>query len=270
MSKRMRKLFKEVAERPPATPDMVCFPLSHMKPTQITVGMGEVEQKRQRLRDLAKHPAKLEKFLRKHPVRVVLGPDETAYIVDRHHLGLALALEGYVSAHVEVYADLSKCGEKEFWKKMEELHFLHLKDGKGQARPLSALPPSLSEMQDDPYRSLAAVVRNAGGFQKVRTPYAEFQWADFFRKRIPEDIVTTRFYVATGTAMALAKTPAARNLSRLCGALPGKTRASFLRPASLAYLRFPPYMQEFSHAEDRRPFPSLLFHEPVVRRGGGL
>ena len=39
-------------------------------------------------------------------------------------------------------------------------------------------------MRDDPYRSLAGCVRNAGGYAKDTQPYAEFLWADFFRSRI--------------------------------------------------------------------------------------
>jgi hypothetical protein len=39
-------------------------------------------------------------------------------------------------------------------------------------------------MADDPYRTLAARVRVAGGCAKDATPYAEFLWADFYRRRL--------------------------------------------------------------------------------------
>jgi hypothetical protein len=40
-------------------------------------------------------------------------------------------------------------------------------------------------MKDDPYRGLAPAVRDNGGFAKVPTPFAEFEWANYFR---PSDI----------------------------------------------------------------------------------
>lgn len=36
------------------------------------------------------------------------------------------------------------------------------------------LPASLADLPDDPFRSLAALVRKAGGYAKTRTPYSEF------------------------------------------------------------------------------------------------
>ncbi len=39
-------------------------------------------------------------------------------------------------------------------------------------------------MVDDPFRTLAARVRMAGGYSKDATPYSEFLWADFYRRHM--------------------------------------------------------------------------------------
>jgi hypothetical protein len=37
---------------------------------------------------------------------------------------------------------------------------------------------------DDPFRSLADELRRAGGFAKDTTPFSEFLWTDFLRRRV--------------------------------------------------------------------------------------
>ena len=64
-----------------------------LRPTQITVGMREVEDKRKRWRQ--KRSAKKEmKFLAEHMIPVILGPKNRHYIIDHHHLARALHEEG--------------------------------------------------------------------------------------------------------------------------------------------------------------------------------
>jgi hypothetical protein len=70
--------------------DPVLKPVSivSLRPTQITVGLREVDDKRKRLR---KRPAKkIGKFLGHHMIPVILGPKDCSYIIDHHHLALAL------------------------------------------------------------------------------------------------------------------------------------------------------------------------------------
>ena len=47
-----------------------------------------------------------------------------------------------------------------------------------------AIPSTVSELLDDPFRSLAGELRRAGGYAKAPAPYSEFRWADFLRRRI--------------------------------------------------------------------------------------
>jgi len=67
-------------------------------------------------------------------------------------------------------------------------------------------------MEDDPYRSLAGFVRMEGGFQKTTTPYAEFVWADYYRKQIPLKLLKKNFDKALQWATRLAATPEVSNL----------------------------------------------------------
>ena len=59
--------------------DPVLTPVAvgELRPTQITVGMREVQAKRKRWREMGK---KGSEFLGKHMIPVVLGPDQHHYV----------------------------------------------------------------------------------------------------------------------------------------------------------------------------------------------
>jgi len=63
-------------------------PIESLRPTQITVGMREVEEKRKRLRK--QKPQKIGSFIGHHMIPIVLGPKKRHYVIDHHHLSLAL------------------------------------------------------------------------------------------------------------------------------------------------------------------------------------
>ena len=66
--------------------------IEDLRPTQMTVGIREVEEKRKRWR--AESKMKGEEFLGKHMIPVVLGPKDRHYVIDHHHLARALHDEG--------------------------------------------------------------------------------------------------------------------------------------------------------------------------------
>src|SRR5438270_615623 len=75
-----------------------------LRPTQITVGMREVDQKRKRWRE---HKGKKKAaFLGRHMIPVVRGPKDYLYVIDHHHLARALLDEGQTDVVVSVIADL--------------------------------------------------------------------------------------------------------------------------------------------------------------------
>ena len=189
-------------------------PILDLRPTQITLGMVEVELRRKNWR--AENPKKLSEFLQHHMVPVVIGPSQRFYLIDHHHLARALYEEGVESVFVSPVADLHKLDLDEFWNMMDFHGWAHPYDGKGRRHPYSDLPRSVEDMEDDPYRSLAGRLRNIGGFAKDSTPFSEFVWADFLRKRIKPKDVRKDFAEALKTALAFAQSPEASYLPGWC------------------------------------------------------
>ena len=184
--------------------------LHSLRPTQITVGYAEVEQKRGLWSGLAK--SERQKFLDSHWFPAVRGPKGNFYIVDHHHLGRALLEDGVSQCYVVLLKDLALLEKTEFWTTMEHNQWVHPYDAKGRRCPVSALPKTLGELADDPYRSLAGEVRHAGGFPKDTTPFAEFLWADFFRRRITLRQLQRDPDVALQTALTLCHSAPAAHL----------------------------------------------------------
>jgi hypothetical protein len=183
-----------------------------LRPTQIAVGKQLVKMKRKGLRERERKPQELVDFILANPIRVVLGPNDEVHIIDHHHLGYALMKEDFKTAPVQVESDLSKLSAPEFWKAMEGKAWVHAFDGKGRARKISDIPDDLMDMEDDPYRSLAGVVRQEGGFIKTLTPYMEFAWADYFRPLIKSKALKADFTACVHKAKILAAAPEASAL----------------------------------------------------------
>ena len=64
---------------------------------------------------------------------------------------------------------------------------------------------------------LTAELRRAGGFAKEITPFEEFTWADFLRRRIKAKLVEDDFDAALNKALELARSPASNHLPGWCG-----------------------------------------------------
>ncbi len=195
-------------------------PVLELRPTQMTIGMVEVALKRQSWK--AENPKKLSEFLGAHMVPVVVGPGERRFLIDHHHLALALHDEGVDSVFVTVVADFHKLGASEFWNMMDFHGWTHPFDGKGRRRDYADLPKTVTDMEDDPYRSLAGRLRAIGGYAKDTTPFSEFVWADFLRRRIKPKDVRKSFEAATEKALALAKSDEANYLPGWCAPRGGK------------------------------------------------
>ena len=156
--------------------------VAHLRPTQITVGLIEVHDKRKHLRAMS-HDERHD-YLRAHPIPVVIGPEDRLYPTDHHHLGRALCDEDIEHAYFIVEADFSRHALDDFWSLMDEKQWVHPVDENGCRHGFGRLPKHLTQLIDDPYRSLAGYVRNAGGYAKTSAAFAEFTWADFFRRRV--------------------------------------------------------------------------------------
>jgi hypothetical protein len=155
-------------------------PIHDLRPTQLTVGMIEVQDKKTHL--AAMTAADQTAFMQAHPIPAVMGPGGKLYITDHHHLGRAALEAGVVTGYFIVR------------------HYY------------ASIPDHLEKLIDDPYRSLAGYVRNAGGYDKTPTAFAEFVWADFFRRHIPVEDLHANFQAAVQAAIPLAKSKFAKTL----------------------------------------------------------
>jgi hypothetical protein len=189
--------------------------IADLRPTQVTVGMREVRVKGKRWRE--KHRDKAANYLNTHPIPVILGPDMRHYIIDRHHLTLALCGEGVREVPVLIAASMSGLGFDEFWATLESRNWTHPFDDQGRQCPYDDIPTSVGDLMDDPYRSLAGALKRAGGYVKDRAPFSEFRWADFLRGRIKRESVEHDFGHALALAINLAQSTEA-------SALPGWRR----------------------------------------------
>ena len=199
-------------------PVLTTVAITALRPTQITVGMREVLAKRKRWRET--NSKKGGQFLGKHMIPVVLGPKRRHYVVDHHHLARALHDEGVKEVAVTAIANLSALDSDAFWTVLDNRNWMHPFDAAGVRRHYEDIPKSMTGLVDDPFRSLAGELRRAGGFAKDTTPFSEFLWADFLRRRLKRRVVDRDFDHAVEQAMELAKSPAANYLPGWCGPLP--------------------------------------------------
>src|SRR6202171_6431715 len=127
------------------------IPILSLRPTQMTVGMREVKEKRKRLREhWRKHKSKKKQgeFLGRHMIPVVLGPDKRHYVVDHHHLARALQEEGVEDILVIVIADLTMVDRDAFWGVLDNHRWVYPYDAKGERRHFSDIPQSVAELND--------------------------------------------------------------------------------------------------------------------------
>ena len=150
-------------------------------------------------------------------IPVVLGPGEHPYVIDHHHLARALHEEGVKSVATTVVTNLSKLEKDAFWIFLDNRGWMHPFDDKGRRRGYDDVPRSIEDLADDPFRSLAGELRRVGGFAKDTTPFSEFLWADFLRRRIDRKAVEKDFDRTLDQALKLAKSHDADFLPGWCG-----------------------------------------------------
>ena len=192
--------------------------ITDLRPTQITVGMREVKAKREAWR--TKHGDKCAEFLGTHTIPVILGPKDHYFVIDHHHLARALHDEGVRNIAVTVIADLRRLESDAFWFVLDNRNWIHPFDADGKRREHRDLPKSIADLTDDPFRSLAGELRRLGGFAKDTTPFSEFLWADFLRRRISRHDVESDFSAVLNHALSLAKSEDADYLPGWCGPIP--------------------------------------------------
>jgi hypothetical protein len=200
--------------------------LGALRPTQMSLGMLEVREKMDRIiahgtdaRGKTSLCA-MRRFVRRHRIRVIVGPGGDLFIAGHHHWARALLELGWRHAPVKIIDDLGALAPDAFWRRMRTLGHLHPFDEHGKRRTPADLPPTLAGMRDDPYRSLAAFVRLAGAYRKPGNAYGDFTWANFLRAGIHEDMHSIAgFARAMSLGIRLAQGKRARRLPGYLGPL---------------------------------------------------
>jgi hypothetical protein len=193
-----------------------------LRPLQGAIGMEEVRDKAQRI---AAKPEKEWRDLVKDPIKVIRGPGDALFITDHHHGADAWRLVGHPVALCKIGERPPFATEAEFWSGLVRDRLVRLADADGEPLPPAQLPSSLKLMPDDPYRSLAWLLRKKDGFCRSEMPqkeFAEFLWADWLRTQpeLPADVVRASAASMLPTALALARSPAAQAMPGYVGTKP--------------------------------------------------
>jgi hypothetical protein len=199
-------------------PVLHTVPIIELRPTQITVGMREVRAKQKSWQQ--QEAKKRAEFLGRHMIPVIRGPKDRLYVLDHHHLSLALHNEGVENVLVSAVVDLRTLSKDEFWVYLDNRCWAHPYDASGRRRDFDDIPGKISGLKDDPFRSVAGELRRIGGFAKDTTPFSEFLWADFLRRQIKRKTVEVNFSHALEKALQLAKSRDAGYLPGWCGPTP--------------------------------------------------
>ena len=195
-------------------PVLIPVAIHDLRPTQLTIGLREVERKRHQWREQGEDGGA---YLGRHMIPVVLGPKKRSYVIDHHHLARALHDEGQQEVLTTVVADLSLLGREAFWVFLDNRGWLHPFDKDGRRCDYSSVPKHIGKLVDDPYRSLAGAVREAGGYAKETIPFSEFIWADYFRRRIKPKRLEKNFHETVSAAVSLARSREASFMPGWCG-----------------------------------------------------
>ena len=184
-------------------PLLIPITISDLRPTQITVGLREVQRKRARWKHVG---ADGGYFLGKHMIPVVIGPKMRSYIIDHHHLARALHDEGQETVLTTIVADLNLLDRDAFWKFLDNRGWLHPFDASGARMPYSAIPKGVT---DDVAAGLSVTYDTM--------PFSEFIWADYFRRHIKPSALDNDFDDSVKRAISLARDHTADFMPGWCG-----------------------------------------------------
>ncbi|MFP3707954.1 ParB-like protein [Paraburkholderia tropica] len=196
--------------------------IDELRPTQATHGLREVEQKAAQYRSMSRHELKMA--IAEKPIPIVLGPDQVPFAIDHHHVAAALNRIKIDAAPCVLVADLSTLSPAQFWLRLEEHCWVHPFDREGRRISFLSIPRHVNDLVDDEYRSLAAFVRDAGGFERTLVPLAEFRWADLFRSILPLTCPETRFDAMVKKALKLSRSRLAVGMPGYLGGKGGKVK----------------------------------------------
>jgi hypothetical protein len=186
-----------------------------LRPTQMTHGLREIRQKTAAYKSLSAHD--LDMVIAEKPVPVVYGPGGTPFAIDHHHVATALWRADIQAVPIVLVEDLSSLSQGEFWLTLENHRWAYPYDVHGGRVSFTMMPKHIWDLADDESRSLAASVRDAGGYEKTNVPLEEFRWADLFRNTLPCPSSDAEFASLVQKAVKLAKSAVAMGLPGYVG-----------------------------------------------------
>jgi hypothetical protein len=189
--------------------------IARLHPTQMTHGEREIRQKADAYRALSEHD--LDMAIGEKPIPVVLGPGGEPYVIDHHHVACALERIGVKDVPFVLVRDLTSLSQPEFWLTLENNSWVHPYDADGRRIAFKDIPTQMGDAVNDEFRSLAAFVREAGGYEKTDVPLADFRWTDFFRAHYSRPNDDAEFDALVQRGKDLARSDAAAGLPGFIG-----------------------------------------------------
>ena len=184
--------------------------IDKLSPTQLTLGLSEVQRRAAKLRDLP--PDKLAAVIEEKAIPHVIGPKRRIYMLDHHHLARALWTIGVREAALgEEVADWSELTVKDFWPKMDRERYCWPIDADGNRRPYAAIPDHIEDLTDNIWRTLARELRGKA-FDDLETPFQEFMWGDYFRTFMSRRLLELDYNSAINLAKRVARLDEAQDL----------------------------------------------------------
>lgn len=246
--------------RRPPTDGADRIPIGLIRPTQGAVGLREVAAKRARFRKASLEPGGDARF-RDRAFPVIVGPGGDLYAIDGHHWLMALAEEGVTGVRVCVIADLRALTAAEFWSELAARHWCHPYDGAGRRIAFDSMPTAMAQLDDDPFRSLAAALKRDGVLADSPRLFGDFACARFLRAIVPEAVARDPGGQPTATRLVVQTGKCPRRCSdRGCVRLVSVSQAACLSTASPddrgASIRAP----EAPPAKTRRRLPSQFIN----------
>lgn len=186
---------------------------SVVHPTQFALGYRDVAKKKAKLAKIKNDPKAIEAFLNNKIVPAIKGPGFVYYIVDGHHTARALAEESIFKLYIKVLRDDSELSTFDFLDSLKTKGQMWLYDENGVAgQDPAKIPPTILDLKDDPYRSLAEDAMAEGAFDAAPVYFQQFIWANYFRALIDRSLLRSNYRQAVDEAVAWARHPNASTL----------------------------------------------------------
>lgn len=193
--------------------DIIRVHSQEIAPTQRTIGAFEVRLKTDRFRLMS--PRDIDGYLEEKrddgkAVAVVKGLHRFFSIDGHHTLSAITRAWGHRVLYLDLVEDLSDLEPDAFWARMKKEGW-YLPSAFGEAITPEDLPSSFDALEDDVFRSIAWLTRKMGAFEDLKTPFQEFEVADFLRTRLvfkPQE--DYEYELATLRAFELLRSDAAR------------------------------------------------------------